>query len=60
MDTSKLSRLQQAIWDLQTARANIAFAKGASDVGKIYVQDINGLIENIQDDIDNIWSEYEE
>lgn len=56
----QISYLQQARWDLEKARANITFAKGNSEVGKIYIRDIDGLIENVQEDIDVIWAEYAE
>ena len=67
MNTAKLTKfhkeqihyLQQAIWDLEKAREKIHFAKGNSELGEVYIRDIRGLIEFVQDDIDNIWAEYE-
>lgn len=50
----QVSLLQQSIWDLEKARDKIQMAIGASDIGKIYIRNINELIENVQDDIDNI------
>ena len=55
---AQIHYLQRSIWDLENARESITFAKGNSEVGQCYIRDINGLIENIQDDIDNIHSEY--
>ena len=67
MNTAKISKfhktqisyLQQAIWDLEKARANITYAIGNSDLGEVYVRDITGLIDLVQDDINHIHAEYE-
>ena len=64
MDLSKFHKeqihyLQQAIWDLEKAREKITFAKGNSELGKLYIRDVTGLIENVQEDIDNIRNEYD-
>ena len=57
---AQISYLQQAIWDLEKARANITHAIGNSDLGEVYIRDITGLIEFVQDDIENIHAEYAE
>jgi len=54
----QISYLQQGVWSLQQARAKIFFARGNSDAGKCYLENIDSLINELEDDINNIYDEY--
>lgn len=56
---SQISHMQQAIWDLEKARTNIAYATGNSDLGNVYTHNIADLMDRIQGNIDAIHAEYE-
>lgn len=55
---NQISYLQQGVWSLQQARAKIFFARGNSDVGKCYLENIDSLIEEVEEDINNIYDAY--
>jgi hypothetical protein len=53
----QIALLQQSVWDLQKARDNIQMAIGASDLGKIYIEQLSELIDSIDDDMINLHDE---
>jgi hypothetical protein len=56
---AQISHLQQAIFSLETAIGSVKYAIGNSDLGKCYIANLDVMIEQINDDIDNIWAEYD-
>lgn len=50
----QIALLQQSVWDLQKAKEKIQQAIGASDLGKVYIEQLSGLIDSIDDDMINL------
>ena len=51
--------LQRAIWDLEKAAENIKHAICPSDLGEVYLANIEVIKDDLQEDIDNIHAEYD-
>lgn len=53
----QIALLQQSVWDLQKAKEKIQQAIGASDLGKVYIEQLSELIDSIDDDMINLHDE---
>ena len=53
----QISLLQQSIWDLQKAKEKIQQAIGASELGKVYIEQLSDLIYSIGGDMDDLYDE---
>lgn len=56
---AQVAHLQQAIFALENAKSRIMYAIGNSAIGVVYLQQVDTLIENVNNDITNIWDIYE-
>jgi hypothetical protein len=52
---AKISHLQRAIWSLEAAKNEISVSIGNSGLGKSYIEDVDTLITQLQEDIDVTW-----
>lgn len=50
----QIALLQQSVWDLQKAKEKIQQAIGASDLGKVYIEQLSEMIDSIDDDMINL------
>lgn len=53
----QIAVLQQSVWDLQKAREKIQQAIGASDLGRILVEECSEMIYNVELKIDNLYGD---
>lgn len=56
-EKESVSAMQQAIFNLQQAKEKIRYVRGNSDVGRSYIENIDSVIENLHEDIANIWED---